>query len=86
MGKSSNEQHRVESVPMIDFRWEVDDTWTQVDADEVDGFHELDVASVEQVALYVDGRLVATICGVLVPKINAAQIRRQHEEMLIENL
>jgi hypothetical protein len=66
------------------FRWEPDQTWSQEDADEIEGFAELGVVSVEQVALYVDGQAVDSIGGVLITRVNADVTRRQHETLLLD--
>jgi hypothetical protein len=86
MGQSNVEEHRLESVHMSthSFRWEPDQIWSQEDADEIEGFAELGVVSVEQVALYVDGQEVDSIGAVLVTRTNADQTRQQHEALLLD--
>jgi hypothetical protein len=66
------------------FRWEPDQTWSQDDADEIEGFAELGVTSVEQVTLHVNGQAIDSIGGVLITRVKANATRRQHEELLLD--
>jgi hypothetical protein len=66
------------------FRWEPDQTWSQDDADEIEGFAELGVMSVEQVTLHVNGQVIDSIGGVLITRINADATRQQHEALLLD--
>jgi len=65
------------------FRWEPDQTWSQEDADEIEGFTELGVVSVERVTLYIAGQAVDSVGGVLITATNSEITRRQHETLLI---
>jgi hypothetical protein len=86
MGQSNVEEHQLESIHMIthSFRWEPDPTWSQEDADEIEGFAELGVVSVEQVTLYVDDQQVDSIGAVLITRVSANITRRQHETLLLD--